>query len=99
MFRSPALLKLAQGAPCLIQIPGLCTGRNVVACHSNWQEHGKGVGLKGHDCFIAFGCQQCHEAIDGRNKLEKDDRRHYWRQGHDRTILWLFQNDHLKVTP
>jgi len=100
MFRSPALLKLARGAPCLLQIPGICRGNaeTVVACHGNWAEHGKGVGLKSHDCFIAFGCQECHSAIDGRNKLEKDDRRYYWQRGFERTILYLFENGKLKVT-
>jgi len=101
MFRSPALLKLARGAPCLLQIPGICRGNveTVVACHGNWAEHGKGVGLKAHDCFIAFGCEDCHAAIDNRRQyLEKDDRRYYWQRGFERTILWLFENSKLKVT-
>lgn len=93
MFRSPALLKLAKDAPCMIQIPGICTNRNVVWCHSNWQEHGKGVGLKAHDCFGAMGCEACHSAVDQRTqRLEKDDRRYYWQRGFERTILYLWQN-------
>jgi len=102
MFRSPALLKLARGAPCLIAIPGICRGNKetVVACHGNWPELGKGVGLKAHDCFIAFGCQECHNAIDRRaQQLEPEDRRYYWQRGFERTVLWLFENGKLKVTP
>jgi len=99
MFRSPSLLKLANGAPCLIQIPGICNGRNVVACHANWSEYGKGVGLKAHDCYIAFGCEACHLAVDNlrMQQLEKEDRRHYWQRGFERTLLWLFENKHLRV--
>lgn len=98
MFRSPALLRLAKDAPCLISIGGICNGRNVVACHANWQEFGKGIGLKAHDCFIAFGCQDCHDAIDGRTpRIPKADRRYYWQRGFERTILWMFENKHLKV--
>jgi Protein of unknown function (DUF1364) len=102
MFRSRALLKLARGAPCLIAIPGICRGDqdSVVACHGNWSEHGKGVGLKAHDCFIAFGCIDCHRAIDKQAyQLEPDDRRYYWQRGFERTILWLFENGKLRVKP
>lgn len=102
MFRSPALLALAKGAPCLIAVPGVCRGNfeTVVACHSNWLEHGKGVGLKAHDCFIAFGCQECHNAIDKRTQqLEPVDRRYYWQRGFERTVLYLFENGKLRVTP
>jgi len=99
-FRSPALLKLARGAPCLLAVPGICRNHleTVVACHSNWQEHGKGIGLKASDCFIAFGCQDCHDAIDGRNhRIPTADRRYYWQRGFERTLLWLFTNKKLKV--
>ena len=99
-FRSPALLKLAKGAPCLIAIPGICRGNNetVVACHGDWQDLGKGVGLKAHDCYIAFGCQDCHSAVDWRTqRLEKADRRYYWQRGFERTILYLFENKMLVV--
>lgn len=102
MFRSPKLLALAKGAPCLIAVPGICRGnrQTVVACHSNWLDHGKGVGLKAHDCFIAFGCQDCHDAIDGRTpRIPQADRRYYWQRGFERTILWLFENKHLRVVP
>lgn len=102
MYRCPALLNLARGAPCLTAIEGVCNGNSetVVAAHSNWLDHDKGVGLKAHDCFIAFACQECHSAIDGRtHRLPKADRRYYWQRGFERTVLWLFENRKLKVTP
>ena len=100
MYRSPALLKLARGAPCLVAIEGICTGNreSVVAAHGNWQNLGKGVGLKAHDCFIAFACQACHDAIDGRtHHIPKADRRYYWQRGFERTVLYLFENAKVKV--
>lgn len=102
-YRNQALLdipnpKFGNDVPCLIQIGGICNGRNVVACHSNWQEHNKGVGLKSDDCYIAYGCENCHRAIDRQAyQLEPEDRRHYWQRGFERTILWLFEHGHLKV--
>jgi uncharacterized CHY-type Zn-finger protein len=26
--------------------------------------HGKGVGIKAHDCYIAFLCSRCHSDYD-----------------------------------
>lgn len=100
MYRNPQLLQLAKGAPCLVAIPGICNrnSETVVAAHSNSLEHGKGVGLKAHDCFIAFACSDCHDAIDGRSsRLPKEDRKHYWQRGFERTMLYLFENDNIKV--
>lgn len=100
-YRNARLLALAKGAPCLAAIPGICNGNpeTVVAAHSNWQEHGKGVGHKVADCYICFACEACHSAIDHRTqRLEKDDRRYYWQRGFERTLLYLFETGKLKVT-
>src|SRR5579871_883711 len=41
--------------------PG-CQARDgtLVACHSNWEIHGKGKGIKADDNRIAAGCARCH---------------------------------------
>ena len=93
-YRNPKLLKLAKDQPCM-----LCGAQDgtVVAAHSNWSEHGKGMSIKAHDCFIAFLCHMCHAEIDQGSRLTKEERKDQWRLAHDRTMLSLFQNDHLMV--
>lgn len=45
-YRNKALLRLARGQECKVQIPGICNGNpeTVVSAHSNW--HDKGMSLK-----------------------------------------------------
>ena len=52
-YRNPKLLKLADGAPCM-----MCSMQDgtVVSAHSNQLRDGKGTGIKGHDYRIAFLC-------------------------------------------
>ena len=59
-YRNPKLLKLADGAPCM-----MCSMQDgtVVSAHSNQLRDGKGTGIKGHDYRIAFLCHQCHHMI------------------------------------
>lgn len=66
MYRNRALLDLARGKPCLLQIPGVCIGgtETTVACHSNQARHGKAGWLKAHDWAAAWGCRACHAYID-----------------------------------
>jgi hypothetical protein len=92
MFRSKRLLQAAQGQPCMVQIPSVCNWDNAttVAAHSNRLLHGKGMGIKAHDCFIAWACSSCHYEID-QGKMSKEDRQFYWQQGFERTILAMFK--------
>jgi hypothetical protein len=39
----------------------------VVWAHSNSSRHGKGAGLKAHDLFGAYLCQECHRSFDESN--------------------------------
>ena len=61
MYRNPKILRAANGRPC--SYCGLNHG-TTVAAHSNRMEDGKGVGLKAHDCFVAFLCATCHTEYD-----------------------------------
>lgn len=58
MYRNRALLDLAHGKACLLQIPDVCIGgtETTVACHSNQARHGKAGWLKAHDWAAAWGC-------------------------------------------
>lgn len=78
-------------------------GGECVACgtpgfepaHGNWQEMGKGKGLKAHDCFIAELCHECHAYVDNQRKTDRtgvwgdsaEDRKEFWRLAHLVTLL------------
>jgi hypothetical protein len=57
------LRKSARGRNCEIRIPGVCNGNSetTVLCHLP----GGGMGSKRPDLFGAFGCSDCHAAVDG----------------------------------
>ncbi len=90
MYRNKKLLTAANGAPC--QFCGSQDG-TVVAAHSNQQRDGKGVGHKSSDYRIAYLCQRCHDAVDGRlGKLNRDEKREMWEEAHRSTVGYLFEN-------
>lgn len=98
-YRNRALLELAQDAPCFVRL-WKCDGRaNVVAAHSNRQRHGKGRGIKAHDCFIAFACHSCHYKIDQGNELTREQRADAWERGFEGTLLHLWRSGLIQVTP
>jgi len=88
MFRSKKLTDAARHAPCMRCNRHLDT---VTACHSNWQEHGKGRGLKAHDIFTAFLCIDCNRLIDDPNVSDWDPemRKAEWMRAHIQTLLYL----------
>lgn len=98
MFRNEKLLRLAKGAPCLLNIPNVCCGdqATTVACHSNQIIHGKGTGIKAHDCYISFGCFACHRALDQGN-ASAEDKLYWFQRGMEKTWLWLWENDKIAV--
>lgn len=70
--RSPALLEMANGRPCLLMVPGVCNfdPATTVACHSNWSTHGKGGSRKADDHYTCWGCSSCHAWLDQGSALE-----------------------------
>jgi ferredoxin len=93
MYRNPKLLRAARGQSCMIRIPDICNGDNAttVAAHSNQLKHGKGTGIKAHDCFIAWACSDCHKEIDQGKRLDKTEKQHYWQTGFERTLLAMLE--------
>lgn len=65
-YRDAVLLAMAEGASCLLKVPGVCTGdrSTVVACHSNLGIHGKAKNRKADDCYSVWGCAACHFWLD-----------------------------------
>jgi uncharacterized CHY-type Zn-finger protein len=90
MIRSEKLLRLAKGQRCVMC---MADDDTIVAAHSNLQEHGKGMGLKAHDCMSAWLCYSCHRDYDTGFLMSKEEKREYiltaicrtniemWRQG------------------
>lgn len=89
MFRSKKLTSAAKDFDC--QSCGRY--KPSVPAHANWQEYGKGAGLKAHDCFIAFVCPSCHDVIDGRaGRLTQDEQKAKWLAAHIKTLVLVFQH-------
>ena len=103
MFRSRKLLDLADGAHCM---NCLAQDGTVVAAHSNHLDHGRGHAHKSHDCYIAFLCYRCHAFLDhgskndptGTYQATKEDKREMFRRAMDKTWLYLWMTDRVKVS-
>jgi len=65
----PKLRKAAQGADCLLRIPGVCNfdTETTVLCH---RPGGGSMGMKQHDYLAVNGCYACHSVLDGREPSE-----------------------------
>jgi hypothetical protein len=76
-----ALTDYARGKDCEIRVPGVCNfnPETTVACHVPLMGN-HGTGFKPMDLHIAFGCSDCHDAVDRRRFLELD--RDFVRQCH-----------------
>lgn len=83
----------AAGRECQIRSP-YCTGRaeGVVLCHLRMSGI-SGYGLKAPSQLGTFGCQPCHDFVDGRGETkihDHDDRRLYLLEGMARTqAIWI----------
>jgi len=99
-YRNRALLNLAHKVQeCQVRIPGVCTGYSVEGCepaHSNWSEHGRGMGHKSADIHAA-ACHACHAAIDSGSKLSRQDKQSFWKSGFERTMIVYLENGWIKV--
>ena len=73
-YRNKKILAHAKGQAC--QNCGTKDG-SIVAAHSNLGEHGKGVGKKSDDCFIAFLCHECHHNYDHKEVNKGGITRYY----------------------
>jgi hypothetical protein len=86
-----ALLNMAKGQRCLLQVPGICTGdtTTTVACHSNQSVHGKAGARKADDQWSVWGCVRCHSWLDqgpapAAEKVERFAAAHRWM-----AAIWL----------
>ena len=92
--RDRKYLNLAREAPCCLQIA--CDGSQVVACHSDMLEDGRGVGHKSHDCLAVPGCVTCH-ALFERGNLGREEYSRVHARALKRYLVWAFENRRLMV--
>lgn len=94
-YRNKKLLDLAQEAPYCMYCKEPNHGQ-VVLCHSNSTQHGKGMGIKAHDipCYL---CNLCHDLADGRigKHLTLPERNAILYEGVYNSVLWLLQEGKL----
>ena len=97
MIRSKKILQSARGELCTVNSPA-CNHNpeTTVAAHSNWQEHGKGMGQKAHDIFVAYACSDCHAWLDS-GSASKAGKREYWQRGHTVTLVRLFEKGVIRL--
>jgi hypothetical protein len=101
MIRSNKIRKSAEGEDCDIQSP-FCKGDNstVVWCHSPFQEHGKGVGLKATDVEGCYGCHPCHLWLDVESKrlgVPHDERLMAYYRAHSRSLRKLIDKGIVRI--
>lgn len=93
-FRSPKLLKSAEGQPC--QLCG--SVGTTIAAHANSVALGKGTGIKAPDFYTAWMCQHHHDLYDGRiGKLTKAEKEEMWVTAYLRTVRWWFEYGIVRV--
>ena len=70
MAKQDKYTKSARGKPCQIRIPGVCKvapdNETTVSCHLN----GAGMATKYSSIHIAYGCDKCHNVVDGRVRTD-----------------------------
>lgn len=59
------------------------------ACHSNFQEHGKGMGTKADDYYTIPLCHQCHISFDQYIDVNRHDAKRMFNEWHAQTELML----------
>lgn len=99
MIRSKKLRDSARGEECTFQIAQVCRGRTdtVVLCHLPDESHG--MGQKADDISAAFGCQDCHDALDGRTKtwFAAGEKEFYMRRALVRTLRRWVERGLIKI--
>ena len=94
MYRNKKLLESVREMPC--QACGR-QDNTVVAAHSNSLADGKGRGIKASDAAIAALCYRCHTEYDQGRRMDKQERREFWRDAHIKTMRWLIENERLVI--
>jgi hypothetical protein len=96
-----ALRDLIHKCPCMASFPHECN--QFLGCHpahNNWQQFGKGVGVKTSDHLIASVCGNAHRMLDGhvgQDTLPKEQRLYWWIEAFIATWDYLWSNRLVRV--
>lgn len=60
------------------------------ACHANWQEFGKGMGIKADDGYTIPLCHACHVWLDQYQAMSREEARAWFLE------KWVFVNGALQ---
>lgn len=94
--RDRALLDLTYRFPCLLRLP-CCEGGVGEPAHSNQSQHGKGGGIKAHDCFTVPACRSCHRELDQGRTMTREEKADAWNRAFNEYIVLLWQGKHIRV--
>lgn len=75
------------------QLPCVDCGKSAPnpACHSNFQEHGKGIGTKANDQYTIPLCDNCHKMFDHYISLSREKAKSKFEQWLRITNEWLLK--------
>ena len=64
------ITKSARGEDCAFRFPSICNinPETTILCHINTKY--KGWSLKSPDLFAAYGCSNCHSALDSNSGVD-----------------------------
>jgi hypothetical protein len=99
--RNPALLAMARGKRCLLQVPGVCNcdPRTTVAAHSNWSIHGKSGARKADDMYVVNSCSACHSWLDQGSAPKAEKLAVFMRAHLDQVLEWRRIVGDMSYTP
>lgn len=89
----------ARDEECAFQIVGVCRNdpATVVLCHLPDESHG--MGIKSDDLSAAYGCHECHQAVDRavRSQELESHREEYLRRAMVRTWRRMVEKGIIKI--
>lgn len=99
MIRSKKITGAARGEDCLINIAGVCHNNTETTVFCHFPDESHGTSRKSSDISGAFGCSDCHDAVDRRVGGTDYDLNEgfYMRRAQTRTIHRLFELGILKL--
>ena len=71
------LTKLAKGRPCMVRLPGICSGDAAETVLAHVRLAGiTGAGMKAPDVLASWSCARCHEVTE-REKRDNRIQRYF----------------------
>lgn len=100
MSKQDKYTKSARGQECTIRIPNYCKpapeNETTVLCHIN----GGGAGTKHENIHAAYGCNICHDIVDGRiqiNDFSSEEIKLMFLEGMVRTQIIMINRDIIRL--